>query len=75
MVGEGKWGNITMQDVANKAGVSKSTVSQFINNRYKYMSAETKVRIDKAVKELGCILNHIAKSLKQKNIHYRCRCC
>src|SRR5699024_10710326 len=57
---------ITMQDVANKAGVSKSTVSQFINNRYEYMAEETKIRIDDAVKELGYIPNFIAKSLKQK---------
>lgn len=57
---------VTMQDVANKAGVSKSTVSQFINNRYEYMAEETKIRIEKAVNELGYIPNYIAKSLKQK---------
>src|SRR5690625_7334158 len=57
---------VTMQDVANKAEVSKSTVSQFINNRYEYMALETKVRIEKAVNELGYIANHIARSLKQK---------
>lgn len=57
---------VTMQDVANKAEVSKSTVSQFMNNRYEYMAADTRVRIAKAVKDLGYIPNHIAKSLKQK---------
>lgn len=57
---------VTMQDVANKAGVSKSTVSQFINNRYEYMAEETKNRIEKAVNDLGYIPNYIAKSLKQK---------
>ncbi len=57
---------VTMQDVANKAEVSKSTVSQFINNRYEYMAAETKVRIEQAVNDLGYIPNHIARSLKQK---------
>lgn len=57
---------VTMQDVANKAEVSKSTVSQFINNRYEYMAAATKERIENAVKDLGYIPNHIAKSLKQK---------
>lgn len=56
----------TMQDVANEAGVSKSTVSQFINSRYEYMSEVTKKRVEKAVKNLGYIPNHIAKSLKQK---------
>jgi len=57
---------ITMQDVAIKAGVSKSTVSQFINNRYEYMAEETKKRIEEAIRELGYIPNYIAKSLKQK---------
>lgn len=57
---------VTMQDVATKAGVSKSTVSQFINNRYEYMAEETKVRVGEAVEELGYIPNYIAKSLKQK---------
>lgn len=57
---------ITMQDVADKAGVSKSTVSQFMNNRYEYMAKDTKNRIEEAVNELGYIPNQIAKSLKQK---------
>lgn len=56
----------TMQDVALKAGVSKSTVSQYINNRFEFMSASTKLRVEEAIRELGYIPNHIAKSLKQK---------
>lgn len=57
---------VTMQDVADQAGVSKSTVSQFINNRYEYMAASTQLRVGQAIKELGYIPNHVAKSLKQK---------
>lgn len=57
---------ITMQDVALKAGVSKSTVSQYINSRFEFMSVATKLRVEEAIKELGYIPNHIAKSLKQK---------
>ncbi|PSL31662.1 LacI family transcriptional regulator [Planomicrobium soli] len=57
---------VTMRDVALKAGVSKSTVSQFINNRYEFMGVSTKQRIEEAIKELGYIPNHVAKSLKQK---------
>ncbi len=57
---------VTMADVATKAGVSKSTVSQYINNRYEYMAESTKKRIQQAVKELGYIPNYAAKSLKQK---------
>ena len=57
---------ITMQDVALKAGVSKSTVSQYINNRFEFMGASTKLRVEAAIKELGYIPNQVAKSLKQK---------
>jgi LacI family kdg operon repressor len=57
---------ITMLDVAQKAGVSKSTVSQYINNRYEYMAESTKLRIEEAIRELGYIPNFVAKSLKQK---------
>ncbi|WP_078382060.1 LacI family DNA-binding transcriptional regulator [Sutcliffiella halmapala] len=57
---------VTMQDVAKKANVSKSTVSQFINCRYEYMAEDTKKRIEQAIYELGYIPNQIAKSLKQK---------
>ncbi|PPA69137.1 LacI family DNA-binding transcriptional regulator [Jeotgalibacillus proteolyticus] len=57
---------VTMQDVAVKAGVSKSTVSQYINNRYEYMAKSTKLRVEEAIKELGYIPNYVAKSLKQK---------
>ena len=55
-----------MQDVAEKAGVSKSTVSQYLNGRFEYMSAETKKRIQTAIEALGYRPNQVAKSLKQK---------
>lgn len=57
---------ITMEDVARKAKVSKSTVSQYINNRYEYMSEETRKRIQTAIETLGYQPNYVAKSLKQK---------
>lgn len=53
-------------DVAQKAGVSKSTVSQFLNKRYEFMSEETRKRIAQAIKELGFQPNAIARSLKMK---------
>ncbi|MGK7378775.1 LacI family DNA-binding transcriptional regulator [Planococcus sp. 1R117A] len=56
----------TMQDVAERAQVSKSTVSQYINNRFEYMALPTKLRIEQAIKELGYIPNYAAKGLKQK---------
>lgn len=59
----------TMKDVAERAGVSKSTVSQYLNKRYSYMSAATRKKIEQAIEELGYYPNQIAKSLKQKNTH------
>lgn len=59
----------TMKDVAERAGVSKSTVSQYLNKRYSYMSTDTKEKIRVAIEELGYYPNQIAKSLKQKDTH------
>lgn len=58
---------ITMADVAKYARVSKSTVSQFLNERFDYMGKETKIRIEKAIAELGYSPNIVARSLKQKS--------
>ena len=51
-------------DVAKLAGVSKSTVSQFLNGRFDYMSKDTKARIQKTVEDLDYVPNNIARSLK-----------
>src|SRR3954465_5055821 len=58
--------NVTMADVAKAAGVSKSTVSQFLNKRFEYMGEKTKLKIEEAIAELGYQPNFIARSLKQK---------
>ena len=57
---------VTMAEVAKQAKVSKSTVSQFINKRYDYMSEDTKKRIEEAIRELNYQPNAVARSLKQK---------
>ncbi|MCL6605304.1 MAG: substrate-binding domain-containing protein [Paenibacillus sp.] len=57
---------ITMKEVAERAGVSKSTVSQFLNKRYNYMGVDTKKKIEQAIEELNYIPNQVARSLKQK---------
>lgn len=57
---------VTMADVAQLAGVSKSTVSQYLNRRFEYMGEQTKQRIEEAIEELGYQPNVLARSLKQK---------
>jgi LacI family transcriptional regulator, kdg operon repressor len=58
---------VTITDVAKYAGVSKSTVSQYLNKRYDYMAEKTKKKIEQAIEELGYHPNFIARSLKQKS--------
>lgn len=55
---------IKIIDVAEHAGVSKSTVSQFLNGRFDYMSEGTRARIESAISELNYVPNAIARSLK-----------
>ena len=57
---------ITIDDVAKLAGVSKSTVSQFLNKRYEYMSEKTRNKIEKVVEELNFQPNHFASNLKRQ---------
>ena len=59
----------TIDDVARQAGVSKSTVSQFLNRRYEFMSEATRKRIADVVAELGYKPSSIARSLKQNRTH------
>lgn len=57
---------VTIQDVADKAGVSKSTVSQYLNKRFTYMGEGTRKRIEEAIQQLNYQPNFVARSLKQK---------
>jgi len=60
---------VTINDVAARAGVSKTTVSHYLNGRYDSMSKETKENIAQVVEELGYRPNALARSLKQKKTH------
>lgn len=54
-----------MSDVANAAGVSKTTVSRIINGNFQYVTEETKLKVLKIITELDYRPNAIAKGLKQ----------
>jgi len=56
---------VTIKDVATKAGVSISTVSNVIN-KSKYVSDKLVGRVNAAVYELGYIANPIAQNMKRK---------
>ena len=55
----------TVLDVAKRAGVAPITVSRVINNSG-YISQETRMRVEEAVKELGYVPNTLARGLRSK---------
>jgi DNA-binding LacI/PurR family transcriptional regulator len=55
---------IRIQDVARRAGVSISTVSNALNGRPERMRRDTLARIEAAIAELGYRPNHAARLLK-----------
>jgi LacI family transcriptional regulator len=59
---------VTMQDVAEKAKVSKATISRIINNKPSgiRISAKTQERVLSIIKELNYQPNIFAQSLKTK---------
>ncbi len=56
---------VTINDVAKRAGVSISTVSNVLNNR-KFVSEDLARRVNIAVQELGYTANPIAQNMKLK---------
>lgn len=56
---------VSINEVAKKAGVAKSTVSKVLNN-YQLVSDETKAKVEAAVLELGYVPNSVAVSLSKK---------
>ena len=57
---------LKISDVAKRAGVSKSTVSNYLNEKYGKMSAETKKAIESTIRELGYTPNLSARRLPNK---------
>ncbi len=56
----------TIKDVAKKANVSISTVSRVINQRG-YVHEDTRLLIEKSIKELGFVPNQLARSLTNRS--------
>src|SRR3546814_21132296 len=55
----------TIADVARHAGVSKATVSRFLNHRETLLSSEMAARVETAVQALGYIPSPMAQALKR----------
>ncbi|MBL1226033.1 LacI family DNA-binding transcriptional regulator [Enterococcus sp. BWR-S5] len=58
--------NITISDVAAKAGVSKATISRYLNGKYNHMSEKTKKKIEQVIAELEYRPSKQAQQLKSK---------
>lgn len=57
---------VTIVDVAKAVGVSKTTISRYLNGKYEYMSEDSKERIGKVIEELGYRPNNLARGLKSQ---------
>lgn len=58
---------VTIDQVARQAGVSKTTISRYLNGKYESISADTRERIREVIEELDYRPNRIARSLKARN--------
>ena len=57
---------VTMLDIAERAGVSKATVSMVLNKRDKNISSDTRNRILQIARDMNYIPNSLARSLNTK---------
>lgn len=55
---------VTIADIARLTGVSKTTISRYLNGKYEYMSDETRKRIKEAIELARYQPSNIARSLK-----------
>jgi len=58
-----------IQDVANAARVSKSTVSRVLSGNYEYMREETRIRVEQAIQELNFRPSSVARSMTSRRTH------
>lgn len=59
--------SVTIDQVAAQAGVSKTTVSRYLNGRYDALSNETRERVEEVIARLHYRPNRMAQSLKARN--------
>ena len=57
---------ITISTIAKEAGVSKTTISRYLNGNYGYMSETTRAEIAKIIEKYDYVPSGIARTLKSK---------
>ncbi|MBN1318059.1 MAG: LacI family DNA-binding transcriptional regulator [Anaerolineales bacterium] len=60
---------ITSQDVADRAGVSRTTVSFVLNNVEAKISEETRLRVRQIAEDMGYVPNAAARALARRKTH------
>jgi LacI family transcriptional regulator, kdg operon repressor len=55
---------ITINEVAKASGVSKTTISRYLNGKFEYMSEDTRKRIQSVIEEFQYRPSNVAKTLK-----------
>lgn len=58
---------MTINDIARISGVSKTTVSRYLNGKFDRMSVETRYRIEEVIEATGYQPSNIAQSLKRNS--------
>ncbi|MCI1904289.1 MAG: LacI family DNA-binding transcriptional regulator [Enterococcaceae bacterium] len=58
--------NVTIQEIANLAGVSKTTISRYLNGKYGNMSLKTKAKIKQIIEEQDYRPSKQAQGLKTR---------
>ncbi|MEY8309696.1 LacI family DNA-binding transcriptional regulator [Erysipelotrichaceae bacterium 51-3] len=64
-----KKNSITIAEIAKKAGVSRTTVSFYLNEKFEKMSSKTRQKIQDVIEETEFVPNAMARSLNDKQSH------
>lgn len=59
----------TINDIAHAAGVSKTTVSRYLNGHFERMSEQTRQKIAQIIEETGYQANSQAQALSHRQSH------